>query len=105
MMFFRGAIPPACDVDVGSSTRWRLVYEVYQYFLPEGDLSEQSLISSLERVANVQNVQDNSRKVSEISFSVLPYHFLLSLVAVKLFLVSLQRLFHNLVCYLYVYLP
>ncbi len=104
-MFFRGAIPPACDVDVGSSTRWRLVYEVYQYFLPEGDLSERSLISSLERVANVQNVQDNSRKVSEISLSVLPYHFLLSLVAVKYFLVSLQRLFHNLVYYLYVYLP
>ncbi|XP_043086634.1 transmembrane 7 superfamily member 3 [Puntigrus tetrazona] len=76
----RGETPPACDVDVGSSTRWRLVYEVYQYFLPEGDLSEQSLISSLERVANVQNVQDNSRKVmsltshdrTQFSFSSLP---------------------------------
>uniref|UniRef100_A0A673KTS5 Transmembrane 7 superfamily member 3-like n=1 Tax=Sinocyclocheilus rhinocerous TaxID=307959 RepID=A0A673KTS5_9TELE len=76
----RGEIPPACDVDMGSSTRWRLVYEVYQYFLPEGDLSEQSLISSLEKVANVQNVQDNSRKVvsltshdrTQFSFSSLP---------------------------------
>ncbi|KAK7129605.1 hypothetical protein R3I93_019297 [Phoxinus phoxinus] len=63
----RGEIPPACDVDTGSSTRWRLVYEVYQYFLPEGDLSEKSLISGMERVANVQNLQDNSRKVVTLS--------------------------------------
>ncbi|XP_026092066.1 transmembrane 7 superfamily member 3-like [Carassius auratus] len=76
----REETPPACDVDVSSSTRWRLVYEVYQYFLPEGDLSEQSLISSLKRVANVQNVQDNGRKVvsltshdrTQFSFSSLP---------------------------------
>lgn len=65
----RGQNPPACDVDMGSGTRWRLVYEVYQYFLPEGDLSEQSLISGMERVANIQNIQDNSRKVCEISLS------------------------------------
>ncbi|XP_050962890.1 transmembrane 7 superfamily member 3 [Labeo rohita] len=63
----RGESPPPCDVDMGSSTRWRLVYEVYQYFLPEGDLSEQSLISNMEKVANVQNVQDNSRKVMSLS--------------------------------------
>ncbi|XP_077091287.1 transmembrane 7 superfamily member 3 [Siphateles boraxobius] len=63
----RGKNPPACDVDTGSSTRWRLVYEVYQYFLPEGDLSEQSLISGMERVAIVQNLQDNSRKVVTLS--------------------------------------
>ncbi|XP_048011179.1 transmembrane 7 superfamily member 3 [Megalobrama amblycephala] len=63
----RGEVPPACDKDTGSSTRWRLVYEVYQYFLPEGDLSEQSLISSMERVANVQNVRDNSRKVMSLT--------------------------------------
>lgn len=60
-------IPPACDVQTDSSTRWRLVYEVYQFFLPESDQSEQSLISSMERVANVQNVQDNSRKVVSLS--------------------------------------
>lgn len=63
----RGQSPPACDVDMGSGTRWRLVYEVYQYFLPEGDLSEESLISGMERVANILNIQDNSRKVCEIS--------------------------------------
>uniref|UniRef100_A0A8C2CN69 Transmembrane 7 superfamily member 3 n=1 Tax=Cyprinus carpio TaxID=7962 RepID=A0A8C2CN69_CYPCA len=76
----RGESPPACDVDTDSSTRWRLVYELYQYFLPEGDLSEQSLISSLERAANVQNMQDNGRKVvslsshdrTQFSFSSLP---------------------------------
>lgn len=63
----RGQSPPACDVDTGSGTRWRLVYEVYQYFLPEGDLSEQSLISGLEIVANMQKIQDDSRKVCDIS--------------------------------------
>ncbi|XP_056101345.1 transmembrane 7 superfamily member 3 [Rhinichthys klamathensis goyatoka] len=63
----RGESPPACDVDTGLSTRWRLVYEVYQYFLPEGDQSERSLISAMERVANVQNLQDNSRKVVTLS--------------------------------------
>lgn len=65
--YARGQSPPACDVDTGSGTRWRLVYEVYQYFLPEGDLSEQSLISGMERVANIQNIQDNSRKVMTLS--------------------------------------
>ncbi|XP_067284813.1 transmembrane 7 superfamily member 3 [Pseudorasbora parva] len=63
----RGEIPPVCDVNTGSNTRWRLVYEVYQYFLPEGDLSEQSLISGMERVANVENLKDNSRKVVSLS--------------------------------------
>lgn len=78
--YARGASPPACDVKMGSETRWRLVYEVYQYFLPEGDLSEQSLINSMERVANVQNIQDNGRKVmmltsqehTRLSFNSLP---------------------------------
>ncbi|XP_056604476.1 transmembrane 7 superfamily member 3 [Triplophysa dalaica] len=65
--YARGQSPPACDVDMGSGTRWRLVYEVYQYFLPEGDLSEESLISGMERVANIQNIQDNSRKVMTLS--------------------------------------
>lgn len=74
--FLRGQNPPACDVDMGSGTRWRLVYEVYQYFLPEGDLSEQSLISGMERVANIQNIQDNSRKVCEISLSLAGFLFL-----------------------------
>lgn len=82
MMFFRGESPPPCDVDMGSSTRWRLVYEVYQYFLPEGDLSEQSLISNMEKVANVQNVQDNSRKVCQISLcATLPLCCLLQLLS------------------------
>ncbi|XP_051544416.1 transmembrane 7 superfamily member 3-like isoform X1 [Myxocyprinus asiaticus] len=78
--YARGETPPACDVDMGSSTRWRLVYEVYQYFLPEGDQSGQSLISGMERVANVKSIQDNSRKVmllsshdrTQLSFNSLP---------------------------------
>ncbi|XP_051974325.1 transmembrane 7 superfamily member 3-like [Xyrauchen texanus] len=78
--YARGETPPACDVDMGSSTRWRLVYEVYQYFLTEGDQSWQSLISGMERVANVKSIRDNSRKVlllsshdrTQLSFNTLP---------------------------------
>ncbi|XP_051546539.1 transmembrane 7 superfamily member 3-like isoform X2 [Myxocyprinus asiaticus] len=65
--YTRGGTPPACDVGTDASTRWRLVYDVYQFFLPEGDQSEQSLISGVERVANVENIQDNSRKVMSLS--------------------------------------
>ncbi|XP_051976692.1 transmembrane 7 superfamily member 3-like isoform X2 [Xyrauchen texanus] len=60
--YARGGTPPACDVAMDASTRWRLVYDVYQFFLPEGDQSEQSLISGVERMANVENIQENSRK-------------------------------------------
>ncbi|KAI7792062.1 transmembrane 7 superfamily member 3 [Triplophysa rosa] len=86
--YARGQSPPACDVDMGSGTRWRLVYEVYQYFLPEGDLSEQSLISGMERV---DNIQDNGRKVmtlssherTQLSFNSLPGQGVIFTVVVK----------------------
>ncbi|XP_072528564.1 transmembrane 7 superfamily member 3 [Salminus brasiliensis] len=76
----RGVSPPACDVDTGSSTRWRLEYDVYQYFLPENDLSEQSLISSMERAASVSSMVKNGRKLmtlssrdrTEVSFNSIP---------------------------------
>ncbi|XP_071403432.1 transmembrane 7 superfamily member 3 [Centroberyx affinis] len=63
----RGATPPACDVSTGSDTRWRLQYDVYQYFLPENDLSEQSLFSAVETVADLQGITENARLVLTLS--------------------------------------
>lgn len=66
---FRGVSPPACDVETDSSTRWRLEYDVYQYFLPESDLSELSLIRGIQRVASVSAMVENGRKVPAFSDS------------------------------------
>lgn len=76
----RGSSPPVCDVSTGPGTRWRLQYDIYQYFLPENDLTEQSLIVSLERVANVLSLREHGNKVvtltsnerTTMSFSSIP---------------------------------
>ncbi|XP_062860764.1 transmembrane 7 superfamily member 3 [Trichomycterus rosablanca] len=63
----RGVSAPACDVEPVSSNRWRLEYDVFEYFLPENDLSEQTLISGIERVAKVSGMVENGRKVMTLS--------------------------------------
>ncbi|XP_066525984.1 transmembrane 7 superfamily member 3 [Hoplias malabaricus] len=63
----RGESSPACDVDTGPSTHWRLEYDVYQYFLPENDLSDKSLISGMERVASVSSMVENGRQLMTLS--------------------------------------
>ncbi|KAM3859242.1 transmembrane 7 superfamily member 3 [Diretmus argenteus] len=65
--YARGATPPACDVSTGSNTRWRLQYDVYQYFLPENDLSEHSLFSSIQNMADVQGVTQAGKLVMTLS--------------------------------------
>lgn len=60
---FRGVSPPLCDVETDLSSRWRLEYDVYQYFLPENDLSERSLLSGVETVAGAPSMLQNGRKV------------------------------------------
>ncbi|XP_008399631.1 transmembrane 7 superfamily member 3 [Poecilia reticulata] len=59
----RGQTPAACDVSTASNTRWRLEYDVYQYFLPESDLSESSLFSGLQAVANARGMAASGRLV------------------------------------------
>ncbi|XP_029317892.1 transmembrane 7 superfamily member 3 isoform X2 [Cottoperca gobio] len=59
----RGAAPPACDESSEVNTRWRLQYDVYQYFLPENDLSERSLFSGVQAVADIQGLRENGRRV------------------------------------------
>lgn len=63
----RGALPPACDESTAASTRWRLRYDVYQYFLPENDLSQSSLFSALQSVADVGGISRNGRRVLTLS--------------------------------------
>lgn len=60
----RAAEPPPCDVSTGQESRWRLRYDVYQYFLPEGDLTEASLLQHLQRMAQVAQVEASAIKVS-----------------------------------------
>lgn len=59
----RGETPPACDQSTATNTRWRLQYDVYQYFLPENDLSERSLFSAIQAVADIQGMMANGKWV------------------------------------------
>lgn len=59
----RRGIPPACDESTSPSTRWRLQYDVYEYFLPENDLSERSLFRGIQAVADVQGMIMNGKRV------------------------------------------
>ncbi|MEQ2189126.1 hypothetical protein GOODEAATRI_022028 [Goodea atripinnis] len=58
-----GQTPPACDTSTGTSTRWRLQYDVYQYFLPENDLSESSLFAGIQAVADIRGMMASGRLV------------------------------------------
>ncbi|KAH0616450.1 hypothetical protein JD844_027553 [Phrynosoma platyrhinos] len=42
-----GVNPPLCDSVSSQESRWRLHYDVYQYFLPENDLSEVTFLMTL----------------------------------------------------------
>ncbi|XP_039096777.1 transmembrane 7 superfamily member 3 [Hyaena hyaena] len=61
--YARGADPPPCDIGTGRESRWRLLYDVYQYFLPENDLTEDGLLKHLQRMAEVPQVEANAVKV------------------------------------------
>ncbi|XP_066561546.1 transmembrane 7 superfamily member 3 isoform X2 [Amia ocellicauda] len=78
--YARGSSPPLCDVNMGQNSRWRLQYDVYQYFLPENNLSEELLITHIQKVANVQEMTANGRRLvtltsndkTMVSFSSIP---------------------------------
>ncbi|KAM6961620.1 transmembrane 7 superfamily member 3 [Tautogolabrus adspersus] len=59
----RGEDPPACDESIEPNTRWRLQYDIYQYFLPENDLSERSLFRSIQDVADVHGMLEKGKRV------------------------------------------
>ncbi|XP_053412896.1 transmembrane 7 superfamily member 3 [Nycticebus coucang] len=78
--YARGADPLPCDVGTGRDSRWRLQYDVYQYFLPENDLTEEVLLKHLQRMVQVSQVKANAVKVvtlkgddkTTVSFSSIP---------------------------------
>ncbi|XP_061864645.1 transmembrane 7 superfamily member 3 isoform X3 [Colius striatus] len=61
--YTRGANPPSCDSGTGQSSRWRLHYDVYQYFLPENDLSEMVLMNHIRKMSEVQSIKANGFKM------------------------------------------
>lgn len=63
----RGGAPPPCDTSQGPETRWRLVYDIYQYFLLENDLSEQSLFTGIQAVADIQGMTQNGKQVMTLT--------------------------------------
>ncbi|KAG8005786.1 Transmembrane 7 superfamily member 3, partial [Nibea albiflora] len=65
----RGVTPPVCDESTATNTRWRLQYDVYQYFLPENDLSERSLFIGVQAVADIQGMMVNGKRVMTLSSS------------------------------------
>ncbi|KAM7115490.1 transmembrane 7 superfamily member 3 isoform 1-T1 [Molossus nigricans] len=78
--YARGTDSPPCDIRTGQDSRWRLQYDVYQYFLPENDLTEEELLKHLQRMAEVPRVTASATKVvtltandkTTVSFSSLP---------------------------------
>uniref|UniRef100_A0AAY4DCB7 TM7S3/TM198-like domain-containing protein n=1 Tax=Denticeps clupeoides TaxID=299321 RepID=A0AAY4DCB7_9TELE len=65
--FARGVAPPVCDEDTGPVAHWRLEYDIYQHFLPENDLSEQSLMIGVERVASTAGLEEHGKKLLTLS--------------------------------------
>ncbi|KAM9293720.1 transmembrane 7 superfamily member 3 isoform 1-T1 [Morus bassanus] len=61
--YTRGANPPSCDSGTGQNSRWRLRYDVYQYFLPENDLSEMVLMNHIRKMSEVQSIKANGIKM------------------------------------------
>ncbi|KAK2101795.1 Transmembrane 7 super member 3 [Saguinus oedipus] len=60
--YARGADPPSCDAGTDQDSRWRLQYDVYQYFLPENDLTEDMMLTHLQRMVTVPQVKANALK-------------------------------------------
>ncbi|XP_077026490.1 transmembrane 7 superfamily member 3 [Tamandua tetradactyla] len=61
--YVRDKGPLPCDVGTDQDSRWRLQYDVYQYFLPENDLTEMVLLKHLQKMAEVPQVKANAIKV------------------------------------------
>uniref|UniRef100_A0A8C5RF08 Transmembrane 7 superfamily member 3 n=1 Tax=Laticauda laticaudata TaxID=8630 RepID=A0A8C5RF08_LATLA len=78
--YARGIHPPSCDSGTSLDSRWRLSYDVYQYFLPENDLSEATFVSHMRRMTEVLSIQAHGSKMmtltsqdkTELYFSSLP---------------------------------
>ncbi|XP_078405654.1 transmembrane 7 superfamily member 3-like [Cetorhinus maximus] len=59
--------PPACDGKTDVHTRWRLTYDIYQYFLPENDLTMESLTKGMSKMSSVQQIEKNGIKITTVN--------------------------------------
>nr|XP_019955397.1 PREDICTED: transmembrane 7 superfamily member 3 [Paralichthys olivaceus] len=59
----KGDTPPLCDESTEPTTRWRLQYDIYQYFLPENDLLESSLFRGIQEMADTQGMMAHGKRV------------------------------------------
>ncbi|KAG8142591.1 hypothetical protein E2320_005804 [Naja naja] len=62
-----GAHPPSCDSGTSLDSRWRLSYDVYQYFLPENDLSEATFVSHMRRMTEVPSIWAHGSKMMTLT--------------------------------------
>ncbi|XP_072509543.1 transmembrane 7 superfamily member 3 isoform X2 [Notamacropus eugenii] len=65
----RGTDPPPCDLETGLDSRWRLQYDVYQYFLPENNLTEEVLLRHIQKMSVVSQIETSGFKVATLKSS------------------------------------
>ncbi|XP_040291612.1 transmembrane 7 superfamily member 3 [Bufo bufo] len=65
----RDATPQACDVQTGQESRWRLQYDIYQYFLPENNLNDSVLLAHLQKMSAVPQISANGMKLATLTSS------------------------------------
>ncbi|XP_051779094.1 transmembrane 7 superfamily member 3-like isoform X1 [Erpetoichthys calabaricus] len=63
----RGKLPPACDVSLGTNSRWRLKYTLYLHFLPANDMSEEILFSGIEKMTSATEVEKYGNKLLDLN--------------------------------------
>ncbi|XP_074124880.1 transmembrane 7 superfamily member 3 isoform X1 [Sminthopsis crassicaudata] len=65
----RGTDPSPCDLGTGLDSRWRLQYDVYQYFLPENNLTEEVLLRHMQKMSMVSQIEASGFKVATLKSS------------------------------------
>ncbi|KAM4035354.1 LOW QUALITY PROTEIN: transmembrane 7 superfamily member 3 [Anomaloglossus baeobatrachus] len=65
----RAAQPLPCDVQTGQESRFRLQYDVYQYFLPENNLNDSVLLAHLQTMSLVRQISANGIKLATLTSS------------------------------------
>ncbi|XP_043943663.1 transmembrane 7 superfamily member 3 [Protopterus annectens] len=63
----RGKPEPTCDVSTDEDSRWRLQYDIHQYFIPENDLSENTFLQHLQKMTDVKQIRLNSKKIATLT--------------------------------------
>ncbi|CAJ0938446.1 unnamed protein product [Ranitomeya imitator] len=68
-LYETAAQPPLCDVQMGQDSRFRLQYDIYQYFLPENNLNDSVLLAHLQSMSMVPQISANGVKLATLTSS------------------------------------